>query len=83
MHGGRIIAGLFARELERAYGDPDFHFSRLTIDLHRLPVGEWLGWEVATHQSDAGVAVGGCTIYDQQGPIGTSTVCAVSSARSG
>jgi acyl-CoA thioesterase len=53
----------------------------ITLYLHRLPVGEWLGWEVATHQNESGVAVGGCTIYDEQGAVGSSTVCAVSNTR--
>lgn len=64
-------------------GDRGLQFvnADITLYLHRLPAGEWLGWEVASHQSEAGIAVGECTIYDEQGPIGTSTVCAVSNAR--
>lgn len=34
---GRVIAGLLGAEIERAYGSDDFQFSRLTIDLWRLP----------------------------------------------
>ena len=34
---GRVLAGLFAREIEHAHGDPEFHTSRLTVDLFRMP----------------------------------------------
>lgn len=34
MHG-RLFGGLLARALEREHGDPDLHFSRLTVDLFR------------------------------------------------
>lgn len=53
----------------------------ITLYLHRLPTGAWLGWDVTHHQSADGIAVGGCAIYDEVGPIGTSTVCAVANAR--
>ncbi|WP_040339825.1 acyl-CoA thioesterase domain-containing protein [Candidatus Blastococcus massiliensis] len=32
---GRLLAGLLARELENAYGGPEFQFSRLTVDMFR------------------------------------------------
>lgn len=32
---GRLLGGLAARALEVEYGDPDFHFARLTVDLFR------------------------------------------------
>ncbi|GAA4880007.1 acyl-CoA thioesterase domain-containing protein [Saccharopolyspora cebuensis] len=32
---GRLLGGLLARELERAHGDPELHFTRLTVDLFR------------------------------------------------
>lgn len=34
---GRVIAGLLGGEIERQYGADDFQFTRLTIDLWRLP----------------------------------------------
>jgi hypothetical protein len=49
----------------------------ITLYLARLPVDEWVGFEVAQHISADGVAVGECVVYDTQGPIGTSTVSAV------
>jgi hypothetical protein len=49
----------------------------ITLYLHRMPVGEWIGWEVTDHQSADGIAIGECRIHDVEGPIGTSGVCAV------
>jgi len=57
--------------------------SDVTLYLHRLPVGEWIGFEVSHHQAAAGVANGACWLFDQQGPIGSSTVAAISQARRG
>jgi hypothetical protein len=34
---GRVIAGLFGRSFEQRYGNEDLHFTRLTVDLFRLP----------------------------------------------
>ncbi len=53
----------------------------ISLYLHRLPVGEWIGWEVWDHGSAAGVGQGECRIYDEQGPIGKSMVCAVANPR--
>jgi Thioesterase-like superfamily len=33
----RVVAGLLAAEIERAYGEPEFIPARFTIDLYRLP----------------------------------------------
>lgn len=47
----------------------------VSLALHRLPQGEWVGVEVVDHQSTQGIAVGSCRIYDQTGHIGViSTV---------
>jgi hypothetical protein len=54
----------------------------ITMYLHRLPETEWVGFEVSSHQSEDGVAVGSCTLYDVRGPIGHSTVCGVANQRS-
>jgi hypothetical protein len=40
-------------------------------------VKEWIGFEVVNHHAAEGVAIGECVLYDQQGPIGTSTVAAL------
>lgn len=52
-----------------------------TLYLHRLPVDEWIGFEVTSHHSTAGVAVGECALYDREGAIGHSLVCAVAQRR--
>ena len=51
--------------------------SDVTLYLHRLPVTEWIGFEVVNHHATDGIAIGECYLYDQQGPIGTSTVAAL------
>jgi hypothetical protein len=60
-------------------GDQGLGFinSDVTIYLHRLPVTEWIGFEVVNHHASDGVAIGECWLYDEQGPIGTSTVAAL------
>ncbi len=65
-------------------GDAGLQYVNADIGLylHRLPVGEWIGWEVWDHGSAAGVGQGECRIYDEEGPIGRSTVCAVANPRS-
>ncbi len=56
--------------------------SDVTLYLHRLPTTEWVGFEVVNHQATAGVAVGECYVYDEAGPIGSSTVAALAQKRS-
>jgi Thioesterase-like superfamily len=51
--------------------------SDVTLYLHRLPEQQWIGFEVVNHQATDGIAIGECYLYDQQGPIGTSTVAAL------
>jgi hypothetical protein len=53
----------------------------ITLYLHRYPVGEWMGFEVTSHHSADGIAVGDCAVYDEQGAIGRSLVCAISNQR--
>jgi acyl-CoA thioesterase len=55
-----------------SYINPD-----LTLFLARPPVSAWIGLEVSNHVAADGVAVGECVLYDLEGPIGSSTVCAV------
>ena len=49
----------------------------VTLALHRLPAGEWIGFEGDYHDADAGVAVGQCRLYDETGPIGLATCLAL------
>ena len=49
----------------------------LTLFLARPPGSDWIGLEVAAHVAADGLAIGTCTLYDFDGPIGWSSVCAV------
>ena len=49
----------------------------LTLFVGRVPTSEWIGLEVAGHIGAEGIAVGSCTLYDTAGPIGWSSVCAI------
>jgi hypothetical protein len=53
----------------------------ITLYLHRYPVGEWIGFEVSSHHSADGIAVGDCAMYDAEGAFGRSLVCAISNQR--
>lgn len=55
--------------------------SDVTTYLHRVPVGEWIGFEVVNHHATDGVAIGECWLYDEAGPIGTATVAALAQSR--
>lgn len=59
----------------------DFINSDVTLYLHRVPVGEWIGYEVTDHQSAEGVALGQCRLHDIHGPIGTSICAALAQRR--
>jgi hypothetical protein len=75
----RVAAGAdYASPMANA-GDNGLKYinSDLTIYLHRVPVGEWVGYESIHHGADDGVAVGGCYLYDEQGRIGSATTCAL------
>jgi acyl-Coa thioesterase superfamily protein/acyl-CoA thioesterase superfamily protein len=51
--------------------------SDVTLYLHRLPVTQWIGFDVVNHHATAGIAIGECWLYDEEGAIGTSTVAAL------
>jgi Thioesterase-like superfamily len=53
----------------------------ITLYLHRLPATRWIGFEVKNHGATAGVAIGECWLYDETGPIGTSSVAALAQRR--
>jgi hypothetical protein len=59
----------------------DFINSDVTLYLHRLPVGEWIGYEVTNHQSAEGIAIGQCALYDIRGPVGFSSCTALAQKR--
>ena len=54
----------------------------VNVYLSRLPRGEWLGLEVLGHESDTGICIGSCAIYDTEGRIGWSTVAGLATAGS-
>jgi hypothetical protein len=62
-------------------GGLDYVNADITLYLHRLPVGEHIGFEVSSHESKDGIAVGDTTVYDIEGAIGRSIVCAVVNRR--
>jgi hypothetical protein len=72
------VAADFASPFANA-GDEGLGYinSDVTLYLHRLPEKEWIGFEVVNHHATEGVAIGECFLYDQKGPIGTSTVAAL------
>jgi len=55
--------------------------SDVTLYLHRTPVTDWIGFEVINHQATAGVAIGECFVYDEEGPIGSASTCALAQTR--
>jgi hypothetical protein len=57
--------------------------SDITLYLHKLPATKWIGFEVKNHGASKGVAIGECWLYDEEGPIGTSTVAALAQRRMG
>jgi len=71
---GADFASPFANAGDQGLG---YINSDVTIYLHRLPVTNWIGFEVVNHHATDGVAIGECWLYDEQGPIGTSTVAAL------
>jgi len=71
---GADFASPFANAGDKGLG---YINSDVTIYLHRLPVTNWIGFDVVNHHGTDGVAIGECWLYDEQGPIGTATVAAL------
>ena len=90
-----FIEGESTSAFVRAAGSADFanpHSNRseprqafinadMTLHLFRYPEGEWVGFEVAAHDSAGGVAIGSCALRDLDGPIGRSTVATIANDR--
>ena len=76
------VAADFASPFAHA-GDQGLQYinSDVTVYLHREPVGEWIGFEVIGHGATDGVAVGDCRLYDEDGPIGSASCCALAQRR--
>jgi hypothetical protein len=64
-------------------GGLEFINSDVTVYLHREPVTEWIGYEVVNHGATAGISVAECFLYDEDGPIGSASCCAVAQRRMG
>jgi len=80
---GRVaVAADFASPFANA-GDKGLGWinTDITLYLHRLPVTEWIGFEVKNHGATEGVAIGECWLHDEQGAIGTSSVTALAQRR--
>jgi acyl-Coa thioesterase superfamily protein/acyl-CoA thioesterase superfamily protein len=52
----------------------------VTVYLAREPADEWIGLEVLDHLSDAGIALGACSLYDTAGRIGWCSVAGLAVA---
>jgi hypothetical protein len=63
---GNGISGAVAWD-EYLFINPD-----LTIYLHRLPAGEWVGLDARTWPTHEGVGVADAALYDERGRIGRS-----------
>jgi hypothetical protein len=79
----RVAAGVdYASPMAHAgEGGLAFINSDLTLYLHRLPVGEWIGYETVSQGATDGVAVGHCNVYDVEGRIGWASACALGQAK--
>jgi hypothetical protein len=53
----------------------------MTLHLGRMPEGEWLGVGTGDRVVADGVSVAECPMYDEHGPVGWSSVCAVLNPR--
>ena len=71
---GADFASPFANAGDKGLG---YINSDVTLYLHRLPVTRWIGFDVVNHHASDGIAIGECWLYDEKGPIGTSTVAAL------
>ena len=71
---GADFASPFANAGDQGLG---YINSDVTLYLHRLPVTRWVGFDVVNHHATDGIAIGECWLYDEKGPIGTSTVAAL------
>jgi len=64
---GNGISGWFTM------GDALFINPDLSVNLHRLPVGEWVCLDAVTHVGADGVGLAESRLSDEQGPIGRAT----------
>jgi Protein of unknown function (DUF3705). len=67
---GRLVGGLLARALEHEYGDPAFHFTRLTVDLFRSSPLRPVRIETRLAREGRRIRVADATLSTDQGVIG-------------
>jgi hypothetical protein len=78
------LAGDFASPLAHSSeAGIDYVNSDFTIYAHRMPVGEWLGFEHVGHSATRGVAIGECWVHDLDGPVATINVSALAQLKRG
>lgn len=53
----------------------------VTLAISRVPVSQEIGLAAVNRTAHDGIATGSCIVYDREGPIGTTTVTAISNAR--
>ena len=53
----------------------------INLHLHRLPEGEWIGFEATGHEASQGIAVGYCRLHDVGGAIGFVSCTALANER--
>jgi hypothetical protein len=74
----RLAVGVdYVSPLANIQGGQGYAFinSDLTFYLHRLPQGEWIGFESVAHEASEGIAIGHCNLYDGLGRIGWGSAC--------
>ena len=78
-----VVASDFTSPFAHASSDQGLGYinTDVTVYLHRLPVGEWVGFQSVNHQATDGVAVGECRLYDAQGSLGFASCAALSQKR--
>lgn len=64
-------------------GDAGVHYMNtdVVVQIHRLPQGEWLGFEASGHEASQGIAVGNCRIHDVDGAVGFISATALTNRR--
>ena len=77
------VASDFVSPFAHASSDQGLGFinTDVTVYLHRLPVGEWVGFRSVNHQATDGVAVGECWLYDSEGSLGFASCAALAQKR--
>ena len=78
----RAVTGAESTSLITNWGSTGIGFINcdLTVELARLPVGEWVGVEADSHIEHGGLSVGTAGLFDSHGMFGMGIVTAVNNA---